>query len=109
MELICSTAIKKYSPRESYVAPYIRLPKGYDPSLIGQSVDIYKTNEGLLIKLKSDSDIRQGSKTPSINSDLGSSLEGVQGFESLPSHFLVIGSSDLPYRTFPGIVRFQIL
>ena len=86
MELICTTQIQKYSPRASYIAPYIRLPNGYDPTLIGQTVEVYKTNEGLFIKLNSDWYIRDEGNPSACMLDLGSSLAGVQGFESLPSH-----------------------
>ena len=64
MELICSTKIQKYSPRASYIAPNIRLPNGYDSSLIGQDIDVYKTEGGLFISLKIDKIESSGETNP---------------------------------------------
>jgi hypothetical protein len=97
MELICTTQIQKYSPRANYVAPYIRLPKGYDPALIGQPIDVYKVDGGLLIKLKTSekTDMRGfennhfkelDNKLESILGFLRSSSAGIHGFDSHPSH-----------------------
>jgi len=40
------------SPKENYIAPFIRLPNGYDVSLTGQSIDVHGTDDGLHRTLK---------------------------------------------------------
>ena len=97
MKLICSTEIKQYNPKPSYRSPMIRLPNGYDPSLIGQPIDVYKIDGGLLIKLKTceqtdmsnfeNSHFKElDNKLESIMGLLRSSSAGIHGFDSHPSH-----------------------
>ena len=73
MEYICTTEIKKYNPKEGYTAAFIRLPNGYDISLIGTPIDVYRTDDGLFISLKTDKleSLRQDSqKKECIPNDL---------------------------------------
>ena len=53
MELIHRTLLKKMNPKQGFLAPYIQFPWGYDASLIGKSVLIYKTEDGFHIALES--------------------------------------------------------
>ena len=59
MDLVSSTKIKKFNPKKGYVAPYLIFPWGYDESLIGKEIDIYKTDAGFVIQFKQDSPIRK--------------------------------------------------
>jgi len=52
MDLVCATVVKKLHPKERYTAPYIQLPWGYDPTLIGREINIYHAPDGFVIKFK---------------------------------------------------------
>ena len=64
MKLVCSTEFKLMAPKKGFSAPYIRLPWGYDTSLVGQSADVYKVEGGLFIALTRDK-IRSHGETAS--------------------------------------------
>ncbi|OPX63326.1 MAG: hypothetical protein A4E34_01093 [Methanoregula sp. PtaU1.Bin006] len=59
MDSICHTTFKKLHPKKGFIAPYIRFPWGYDESLIGKEVNIYKTDTGFIIQFKQDSSIQK--------------------------------------------------
>jgi hypothetical protein len=59
MDLIHSTKIKKLNPKSGFLAPYIQLPWGYDESLIGKEIDIFKTEMGFVIQFKQNSPIQK--------------------------------------------------
>ena len=68
MEFLCHTEFKLIAPKKGFAAPYIRLPWGYDQSLIGQPVDVFTVDGGLFISLATDK-IRSSGKNvlPSVD------------------------------------------
>ncbi len=54
MELIADTTFKKLNPKQGYLAPYLQLPYGYDPALIGKTVSIYKVEGGFFVALANE-------------------------------------------------------
>jgi hypothetical protein len=54
MELITTTTVKKMAPKKGFIAPYIRFQWGYDKSIIGKPVTIYKADKGFFIQLETN-------------------------------------------------------
>jgi len=54
MEFIHRTLLKKMNPKKGFTAPYIRFAWGYDRTLIGKPVSIYKVDGGFFVSLESN-------------------------------------------------------
>ena len=88
MELIADTTVKKMSPRQGYLAPYIQFPWNYDTALIGKSVSIYKVDGGFYLSMESNEIKQSDSKTTQLDSAISKSEQFIQKTQNKNTHAL---------------------
>ena len=52
MKSLGITKFKKLNPRDGYLAPYVQLPWGHNPDLIGRAVEIFECEGGFFLKIQ---------------------------------------------------------